>query len=354
MPTPTPREAIGILRRSFGAFDPRYEDAPESDPKEAYGDTGGALLLNALRSSRASELADQIDQAEAASLIRRPGSPGTYPSLGMLSNASDLATAHLQRQRLGRLGAEMAADPYTGEAEQERVQGRRDALEKAETLRRPELTHAAQAVASRNAFGEFLNRQKRYEADISEAGRTALDAASRRKIAEEQAGAGFGRLVQVPDPANPGHTIWTRAQDAVGSAGPLSSAERTRVLSAQTVLDTGNDIIARLSDPNVANQLGPAMGRYNTLRDFIGNPPPELSGLAGQIESFALSNMGVHGMRSARGAEELKKMFDQKHTPQSLIEAVKGLSQFSQQFVANATGAGGGTDRPTILSIEKE
>lgn len=115
----------------------------------------------------------------------------------------------------------------------------------------------------------------------------------------------------------------------------VGSATETRLASAQAVNQTGDDIIAQLSDPQVASSLGVAMGRYSNLQDFIGNPPPEFSELAGSIESYALANMGVHGMRSAQGAEQIKRMLSQPHTPASLIAAVKGLNKFSQHFMEN-------------------
>lgn len=114
-----------------------------------------------------------------------------------------------------------------------------------------------------------------------------------------------------------------------------SAATETRLASAQAVNQTGDDIIAQLSDPKVAAMVGPAMGRYNSVQEFIGNPPPELAGLAGAIESYAIANMGVHGMRSSAGAEQIKKLLDKKHTPESLIATIKGLSQFSQHFMEN-------------------
>lgn len=125
---------------------------------------------------------------------------------------------------------------------------------------------------------------------------------------------------------------------------PESATSQNRADSAQAVNQTGNDIIAELSDPSVRNMIGPALGRYNTLRDFIGDPPPELSKLAGQIESFALANMGVHGMRSAQGAEHIKGLLDKKHTPESMVGAIQGLMGFSQHFLANA---GRKVDEPT-------
>lgn len=117
-----------------------------------------------------------------------------------------------------------------------------------------------------------------------------------------------------------------------------------RLASAQTVNQTGNDMLAELEDPQFAATLGPALGRVSSVRDFIGNPPPEFAQLAGQIESYALANMGVHGMRSAQGAEQIKHLLDQKHTPASLAAAIRGLGSFSQHFMDNN---GGGSSAPT-------
>lgn len=118
----------------------------------------------------------------------------------------------------------------------------------------------------------------------------------------------------------------------------LNAVTENRVASARAVNDTGNDIVAQLSDPTLANQLGPVMGKFNTVRDFIGNPPPQFSKLAGEIESFSLANMGVHGMRSSQGADKIKKLLDAHHTPESLIGAIQGLQSFSNHFVQNETG----------------
>lgn len=114
-----------------------------------------------------------------------------------------------------------------------------------------------------------------------------------------------------------------------------SSATETRLASAEAVNQTGNDIIAKLADPAYAAKLGPAMGRYSKLQDFIGNPPPEFSELAGAIESYSLANMGVHGMRSAQGAQLIAKLLNQPHTPESMVAAIKGLNKFSEHFMEN-------------------
>lgn len=108
-----------------------------------------------------------------------------------------------------------------------------------------------------------------------------------------------------------------------------------RLESAKAVQQTGQDIIAQLSDPAFKAAVGPVLGRAQTLRDFVGNPDPAFSKLAGQIESYALANMGVHGMRSAQGAQQIAHLLDQHHTPESLIAAIQGLNGFSQHFLEN-------------------
>lgn len=114
-----------------------------------------------------------------------------------------------------------------------------------------------------------------------------------------------------------------------------SATLQTRLASAEAVNQTGQDIIRSLSDPKIAAVVGPIMGKYNNLREFIGNPPPEFAELAGSIESYALASMGVHGMRSTQGAEKIKALMDGKHTPESIIAAINGLNKFSAHFMEN-------------------
>ncbi len=56
--------------------------------------------------------------------------------------------------------------------------------------------------------------------------------------------------------------------------------------------------------------------------------------MAGEIESYALANMGVHGMRSVQGANQISKLLDAKHTPESLIAAIKGLQGYSNNYLS--------------------
>lgn len=167
------------------------------------------------------------------------------------------------------------------------------------------------------------------------------------------------KLVKVEhrDPAS-GKTVieWLPQSEARGQKFEkgASGALETRLASAEAVSQTGNDIIAAVSSPKVAATLGPAMGRYNSMRDFIGDPPPEFSELAGQIESYALASMGVHGMRSAAGAEKIKGLLDKKHTPESLISTIKGLNSFSSHFMQNEGRTSTGASKPTAEELIKK
>jgi hypothetical protein len=159
-----------------------------------------------------------------------------------------------------------------------------------------------------------------------------------------QGGGGGIQLIQTPDG-------WVKVDKGAGTATPVTNAgtgdqvlpatsavTRNRVDSAKALVAGGARMTQQLADPNFAAQIGPALGRYNTLRDFIGNPPPEYAKLAGEIESFALANMGVHGMRSTKGAEDIKSLLDQHHTPQSLAAAIDGILGFSRDLISGTGG----------------
>ncbi len=161
---------------------------------------------------------------------------------------------------------------------------------------------------------------------------------NRESMAKMAAGLRAPQLIQVQTVDENGNKVTRIVPKTSGAEykAPANAVTSNRADSAQAVIATGNDIVSKLSDPNYMATAGPALGRYNTLRDFIGNPPPEFADLAGNIESFALANMGVHGMRSNQGAEAIKQLLDQHHTPQSLIATVKGLTNFSNHFMEAA------------------
>ena len=192
------------------------------------------------------------------------------------------------------------------------------------------------------------------------------DQKAKDRLAQIQAAAAgrpvADKLVKVEhkDPAT-GRTVieYLPQSDVRGKTfqkGSGATAE-SRLQSAEAVNQTGDDIVRQLSNPTVAQSLGPALGRFAKMSDFIGNPPPEFSELAGQIESYALANMGVHGMRSVQGAEKIKALLDARHTPESLAGAIRGLGAFSKHFMENE-GRGGkpaaSEAKPTAADLIKK
>lgn len=125
----------------------------------------------------------------------------------------------------------------------------------------------------------------------------------------------------------------------------LGATESNRSASAETVSRLSESMVQKVMSPEMKYKLGPILGRFRDLQSFIGNPPPEFAQLAGEIESFALANMGVHGMRSVQGANDIKKFLSARYTPESLAAAIRGLSVFSNEYM-KTVGRGGRVSEP--------
>lgn len=167
------------------------------------------------------------------------------------------------------------------------------------------------------------------------------------------------KLTRVEHDDGTGHTVVEYLPDSALRGQKftkgLGATDQNRANMAETVNNTGNDIISKLSDPKYAEQVGIAMGRFNNLREFLGNPPPEFAELAGEIESYSLASMGVHGMRNVKGAEKIKALLDGKHDPKAIIAAIKGLNSFSADYLKTVgrKPASGGDGIPTVSSPEE-
>lgn len=204
---------------------------------------------------------------------------------------------------------------------------------------------AGPAPLPSNATIGVLEKKRAEEASVKAA---QAMAASRLEVARSHGGQ--PKLTKMIDPNNPNKTImaWvTPGQDPVriGDA-PLNATTASRADAAQAIVSQAEDIKNQLRDPKVAATLGPVLGRYNNLTEFIGNPPPEFARLAGDIESFGLANMGVHGMRSTQGAQILVKMMSGKHTPESLIAALDGLTNYAHRYLGVTREGAFGADTP--------
>jgi hypothetical protein len=254
-----------------------------------------------------------------------PGSPETtatkFAGLRIAPGAPDTAGAE-NVPAAGISGVVMAAPPS--------MRGGANYL----AARQAAEERAAAAKEAAQARADQAERDRQLRADQAE-----RDRQMRREIAALAHSAADNGLVKVETKGPNGEAIveYLPKSEVRGKTfeKPAGQTVQNRLESAKAVQQTGQDIINKLSDPAYAKQVGVVLGRYNTLQDFVGNPPPEFADLAGNIESYALANMGVHGMRSVQGSEKIKALLSGKHTPESIIAAVKGLNNFSEHFMEN-------------------
>jgi len=334
----SPGDAIGVLRRAFGAFDPRYSESPASDPSAAYGDPGGALALNALREGRAGELEDRVRRAEAAAFLPTEGYVQGEPGRRTRSNASALMDLFFQRGNLEQLGGEMAADPFTGTAEQQRVRDVQDALDKTMLSQRPEVAAAADAAAKRNAFAEFLKQQGidtgKYAARVSPEGRAAAEI--------EQQIAGVKKAGQPQtyfDAQGKAHTVRfingvpeevAMPFESAGKTNPTTPQTRDRQARAGEILPhfaRANDL---LNEAEAKGVLGPLAGR--TIGEFLahevgstGDPDTDRILAALQMNMTALSSgfASLHG-RGGANVGIAHEMSNQLNKRKMTADAIRG------------------------------
>lgn len=168
-------------------------------------------------------------------------------------------------------------------------------------------------------------------------------------------GAGKVHKTEYQDPVTGRNVVAWLTEEQQAALGTVrktvSGVLDSRLASANAVINTGNDIIHNLQDPDFASQVGPIMGRANTLRKAIGDSPEAFAELTGQFASISAANLGVHGMRSAELAEKINAMLDRKQTPESLIAEIRGLNKFAEHLMENegrpVTGDGGKDDKNT-------
>lgn len=140
---PSAREAAAILRQHFG-FGVRPDDT-----SSGVGDPTGSVLLGGLRTDRQKEQEDQLDTA---------------------LRVGDRGEALYRGSQLGRTNREIADDPFTGDKETARIGGIQDTLDSAATTMRPEVADAAETVAKRNAFADFLKTRGHAMGEFEAAG----------------------------------------------------------------------------------------------------------------------------------------------------------------------------------------
>jgi hypothetical protein len=274
---PTPAEAAAILRAHFGMVqDP-------ADPNVVVGDPTGSVALAGARGSQASELEDRIaNETSALAMPPREGYVQGEPGRRTASYGMTPANLVADRLHLNTLRGEQAADPFTGDAETARVGGVQKALDAAALTQRPEIGDAADTVAKRNAFAEFLKsrgiKMGEYEAASSPAAQAAAMVPITAQASDVSQGIKDKELQRAQALKRSPSLVPGQVEDGAGgytlppNYKPLSAAENNRIESMAGVAPMLGDLKAML-DPTlnvVTNKAAQSirMGLYN-----MGIPP---------------------------------------------------------------------------------
>jgi hypothetical protein len=239
---PDPREAADILAR-----DPLRANDPQ------------ALARN--RRNLQYELEDRIAADKFGAALPQEGFVPGEPGRRYVSRlpAANLAA---DEDQLARVRRDQAADPFTGAEETARVARTQAALDQAATTVRPELTDAAEAVANRNYFAEFMKnkglKMGEYAAAASpEAYAAAMTPIRAAASAENQAvlDAAGRRLVDVAATKNTKGTKYT-------------APEQQLLDSANTVQELGPKLLALLQEEHPGIDADPT--KFGSWTDKIG------------------------------------------------------------------------------------
>lgn len=171
-------------------------------------------------------------------------------------------------------------------------------------------------------------------ADNNAAKRYAADAASSRAIQSVFTG-------NYTDDGTP-IMAWTRKADLTGTETlktPSATEERVTKQAGRVQIGAG-ELQQELKDPNIRAQLGPIMGRYNSLAEWYGAPDPELTEFKAHLASWMALQPALHGFRGIGAMEHFEKLAGAPiTTPEALEAAIRGINKTAKTFTPKTAGA---------------
>jgi hypothetical protein len=110
-----------------------------------------------------------------------------------------------------------------------------------------------------------------------------------------------------------------------GAVPKATGAEANRVASAKAALESSASIRDYLKDPKVRDEIGPLMGRYNSLLQAVGEGNPTAVKLVGKLKSYSALQPNIHGFRAVQFADQINDLLTTKQTPESLLAGIDGI-----------------------------
>lgn len=123
--------------------------------------------------------------------------------------------------------------------------------------------------------------------------------------------------------------------------GP-GTAEKNRMAAARASIEAGEALLADLADPEFSSQIGPVIGRYNSLQAAAGAGDPNAQYLVGALKSFSALQPQIHGFRAVQMADNVEKLLSTKQTPAALAAGLRGILTASYVVAKQRRGASAG------------
>jgi hypothetical protein len=165
----------------------------------------------------------------------------------------------------------------------------------------------------------------------------SMDSVAARKYAADLAGS---RAIQAVftgnfDESGTPMMAYVRKDSLLGKEvpkTPSASEERVTKQAGRTV-HGANDLLGELQNPEVANRLGPVMGRITKLSQAWGNPDPQVQEFMAHLESWLALQPALHGFRGINALDHFEKLVGSPiTTPEALAAAIRGITKTAKTF----------------------
>lgn len=110
-----------------------------------------------------------------------------------------------------------------------------------------------------------------------------------------------------------------------GATPKPGATEGNRIAAAGDALEASAEIRDFMKDPNVQEQIGPLMGRYNSIKEAAGAGNPLAKELEGKLMGYAALMPAVHSFRAVKFAEKINAFLTSKQTPEALLAGIAGI-----------------------------
>ena len=314
-----------------------------ADPKTAMEWTQGALAFQGL-----TDKADKENAARFQELGKRMASV-SYPVFERLWPGVQPKVAPVAEKLMG-----IPADKVPAEPTQETYETIRQLFgEKSELIKgRPGEVFFDEDGNPKFSVPAAAKEAKKYEVTVpGPDGRPVT-----RLATEEEMTQGVSEYVKPSEPDKP---KWIEGEDSetgerilydpnTGATKPIpggiipkpTTAEANRMASAGAALVASREISDYLGRADVKKEIGPAIGRYNSLMQAAGVGNPVAVQLVGMLRSYSALQPNIHGFRAVQFAQDIERLLTTKQTPEAILAVIKGIDT-AAKAVKNRGRSGG-------------